>query len=85
MANLANAKRCKNPEEMDSWQIGTHLTVLSKSLPMDTNTDMVWVVFQSLSVRVLRSKVTSAVKKFNRFKGILRFSLYLPILTRYVK
>ena len=38
VANLAITKLCKNPEKLlKSWQMGTHLRMLSKSFPMSTN------------------------------------------------
>ena len=41
VANLANTKWCKNPEKwLKPWHMGTHLRVLSKSYPMNYNTNV---------------------------------------------
>ena len=38
VANLANTKKCKNPEKSPKpWQMATHLRVLNESYPMSTN------------------------------------------------
>ena len=39
VANLAKTKWCKKPEKwLKTWQMGTHMRVLSESFPMSTHT-----------------------------------------------
>ena len=53
VANLTNTRWCKNPEKwLKTWHMGTHLRVLSKSYPMNTNmTGFRWKIFASLWFR----------------------------------
>ena len=60
VANLAKTKWCKKPEKwLKPWQMGTHLRVLSKSFPMNTN----MAVFRRFSeIFVLWTKLASALE-----------------------
>ena len=57
--NWANTKRCKNTEKvLKPWQMGTHLNVLSKSYPMNTNmTGLRWFSKSFAFLHVLCMKV----------------------------
>ena len=66
VANFANTEWCKKAEKwLKPWQIGTHLTVLSESFPMNTNmTGLRWLS-SFCAFFVLWIKVVSALERLS--------------------